>query len=157
MELRRATVDEWEATRDIRLRSLREDPDAFCTLLASELEVEDQAWRDRVSRAVIFLAWKDGLAVGTAAGKPDPHEPGSREIVGMWVDRSVRREGVAADLIATVTDWAEDDGAQAIALWVAEDNESARRLYEKCGFVATGEHDAMRPGVKQLRMRKPFA
>jgi ribosomal protein S18 acetylase RimI-like enzyme len=95
--------------------------------------------------------------MGTATGKPDPHEEGGREIVAMWVDPAHRGRGVGAELIDELVRWARSEGSPSIALWVAENNDPARRLYERCGFVATGERDVMRPGVDQVRMRQSTA
>ncbi len=156
MELRRAILEDWEASKDIRLRALTEAPNAFCSTFEGELAFDDQAWRDRVGRGCTFLAWHDNAAVGTATGKVDPHEEGGRELVALWVDPEARRAGIAMALIDAMAEWACADGAGSISLWVAEDNAGARRLYEKCGFVFTGEREVMRPGVDQVRMRKPL-
>jgi len=157
MEIRRATVADWEVVREIRLHSLRDAPQAFCSVLEVEQKFDDQSWLDRITRSAIFLAWSGGKPVGTVAGTIDTHEEGSREFVGMWVDPVARGAGVASVLIDAVASWASTERAQSLALWVADDNVGARRLYEKYGFALTGEREAMRPGVEQLRMRKPLA
>lgn len=156
MEIRVATVDDWERSKDIRLRALAEAPNAFCSSLDRELAFDDQAWRDRLEQARTFLALSGGATVGTAAGTADPHENGGRELVAMWVDPAERRSGVARALIDAVVEWARAQNAPAVALWVAEDNASALRLYEKCGFALTGEREVMRSGVDQVRMRRPL-
>lgn len=156
MEIRVATVDDWERSKDIRLRALAEAPNAFCSSLDRELAFEDQAWRDRLEQARTFLALSGGATVGTATGTADPHENGGRELVAMWVDPAERRSGVARALIDAVVEWARAQNAPAVALWVAEDNASALRLYEKCGFALTGEREVMRSGVDQVRMRRPL-
>jgi GNAT superfamily N-acetyltransferase len=157
MEIRRATVDEWKAVRDIRLRALGEAPNAFCSTHQREAQFDDHTWQQRLSTATTFLAWEHDATVGTVTGKDDPHEPGSRELAAMWVDPVARHAGVASALIASIFEWARGEQSRAIALWVAEDNHSARRLYEKCGFLFTGERDVMREGVDQLRMRCQLA
>lgn len=154
MELRRATSDDWRASRDIRIRALTEAPDAFCSTLDRELGFDEDEWRRRVIRGITVLAWEGEQVVGTATGKVDPHEESSKELVAMWVDPAHRGEGIATALIESVLAWALGEGAPALALWVAEDNERAVGVYEKCGFVATGERDVMRPDVDQVRMRR---
>ena len=157
MEIRRATADEWQTSRDIRLRALETDPDAFCSTLEGEREFDDETWRSRLERAETLLAWERDELAGTATGKPDPHEEGGREIVAMWVAPEHRRRGAASALIAALIESARRDGASSVALWVAEDNSRALRAYEASGFALTGEREAMRPGVDQLRMRLPLA
>ncbi|MBB5632428.1 ribosomal protein S18 acetylase RimI-like enzyme [Cryobacterium mesophilum] len=154
MELRTAAPEDWQASREIRIRALSQDPDAFCSSLQREIGMADQEWRDRLERGTTVLAWDGESAVGTVTGKADPHEAGGREIVAMWVDPACRGTGLADALISRVVEWAGEDGAHEVALWVAEDNAHARSLYERTGFALTGEREPMRPGVDQVRMRR---
>jgi ribosomal protein S18 acetylase RimI-like enzyme len=156
MEIRRATVDEWEASRDVRLRALADAPDAFCSTLERERGFDDETWKSRLERAETLFAWDGDVVSGTATGKPDPHEDGGREIVAMWVAPEHRSTGIASALIAALVESARSQGASAVALWVAGDNDRARRAYESSGFVLTGEREEMRPGVDELRMRLPL-
>lgn len=157
MEIRRAAADEWQTSRDIRLRALESDPDAFCSTLEGTRRYGEGEWRSRLERAETVLAWEGDEVIGTATGKSDPHEKGGREIVAMWVAPGHRRGGVATSLIAALVESARRADVPSIALWVAEDNDRALRAYEASGFVLTGEREAMRPGVDQVRMRLPLA
>ncbi len=143
--------------KDIRLRSLLDAPDAFCSTQKTEAQFDDETWRRRLTQAATFLAWDRGAPVGTVTCKADPHDEAGRELAAMWVDPSQRRSGVAELLIESVVAWAREEYTHRMSLWVAEDNSSARLLYEKCGFSLTGEREPMRPGVDQLRMRRPLA
>lgn len=153
MEVRRATPDQWELSRDIRLRSLAEDPEAFCSSLERARGYDESTWRSRLEQNATILAWVDGRVVGTVTGKDDPHEPGGHEIVAMWVDPLHRRSGVATVLLDEIVRRAREASAASVALWVADDNDTAKHLYESYGFTSTGEREAMRPGVDQVRMR----
>ncbi|MEO7348500.1 MAG: GNAT family N-acetyltransferase [Terrimesophilobacter sp.] len=157
MELRHATADDWQAARAVRLQSLTQDLNSFCATLEQASSVDEQTWRERLERGYTVLAWDGEVPVATIAGKDDPHEPGGREIVALWVDPAQRATGLADALISSVLDWARVEGAHEVALWVAEDNVSARALYERTGFTVTGEREAMRPGVDQIRMRREIA
>lgn len=157
MELRRATPDDWLASRDVRLRSLEQDPNAYCASLEQESRADEQQWRARLGRGLTMVAWDGDEPVATVSAKADPHEPGGQELAAMWVDPRARGKGLASQLISAVVDWAKARGAHELALWVAEDNRHARGIYERCGFTATGEREVMRPGVDQLRMRMPLA
>lgn len=156
MDLRRVAVEDWQAVRNVRLRALTLDPNAFCSSLERESAFDGQAWRNRVSSGITVLAWDGEDPVATISGKVDPHEDGGREIVALWVAPSVRGEGLADALVHQVIDWARSESAHEVALWVAEDNEHALTLYERVGFAATGERDVMRPGVDQIRLRLPL-
>lgn len=157
MELRRVTANDWRAARDVRLRSLTQDPNVFCSTLERESSFEDQAWLERLGHGITVLAWNGSIPVATVTGKDDPHEAGGREIVAMWVDPTQRGTGLADALIAAIIEWAVDEGAQDLALWVAEGNGHARALYERCGFTATGERDVMPSGEQEIRMRRQLS
>lgn len=63
-----------------------------------------------------------------------------RCLLGMGVDRHHRRGGLGADLLAQAVDWAGTQPPLAwIDLTVLSRNEAARRLYQRQGFVQTGE------------------
>jgi ribosomal protein S18 acetylase RimI-like enzyme len=52
--------------------------------------------------------------------------------------------------------WARSYGAAAVVLDVAVGNTTAHRLYERCGFAATGESAALEsdPTADTIRMRR---
>ena len=156
MEIRRATPAQWRESRDIRLRALADSPDAFLSTLERESGLDEETWKSRLDRTYTVFAWQGQQVVGTATGKPDPHEEGGREIVGMWVDPAHRRSGVATALVHELVRWARAEGAGSVALWFVEGNDRARRLYEECGFALTGEREVMRPGLDEFRMRLPL-
>lgn len=70
-----------------------------------------------------------------------PERPAAhRCLLGMGVDRSVRRAGLGSNLIEHAATWARDEAAiEWIDLQVLSVNEAAIRLYQRAGFVATGE------------------
>lgn len=95
-----AGEDDWRAVRDLRLASLRDAPDAFCSTHA-EQEVGDGAtWRARVSRPGVttLVAWLDAAPVGMALVTPWD-EPGCFGLGGVWVAPAGRGHGVADALL----------------------------------------------------------
>jgi len=51
-----------------------------------------------------------------------------------------RGKGVAADLVRAVIEWVKKDpGIEEIQLTVVNENQAARRLYERLGFTAYAE------------------
>lgn len=157
LTIRRATADDWREYRDIRLRALAGAPDAYGSTLAGESAFGEETWRQRSGSSYALFGMLEGRAVAIAAGIPDRHEAESREIVGMWVEPDARGRGVAASLVEALVDWATSEQAAAIALWVSDGNETARRVYERCGFIATGQRDLVRPGLGEERMRRALS
>ncbi len=67
----------------------------------------------------------------------------------MWVDPSIRAQGVGEALVETAVEWAHLQAAEEVSLWVAETNLPALRLYEKTGFVQDGMTQPM-PGQETI-------
>ena len=60
------------------------------------------------------------------------------EILTLAVRPADRRRGIAAGLVARGASVAAAQGASRLFLEVAEDNDAARGLYERAGFVEAG-------------------
>ncbi len=62
-----------------------------------------------------------------------------RATLGMGIERAYTRQGHGRRLISTATEWARDRvGLSWIDLGVFENNEFARKLYQRMGFVEAG-------------------
>lgn len=159
-----------DALRAARLYALAETPTAFGATLAGELAEPTQRWRgwasndgvapdDRGRVKVTFVAADGDILRGMATGVRGIE---GTELVAMWVHPLCRgggADGVGARLVTSVIGWARAAGAEAVTLWVSLVNPRARRFYQRLGFVATGELDALkwRPSVLEERMRLPLA
>ncbi|MFD2083030.1 GNAT family N-acetyltransferase [Actinopolymorpha cephalotaxi] len=157
--VRQVGPDDWREWRAIRLAALEEAPWAFGSTLAQARTFVEDDWRRRLSGFPCYLAHlpeEPAVAVGMSGAyveEPEPGEPGIDDpgsgaaegrgatfgLVSMWVSPTARGRGVGAHLIAAVVDWAARSGAARVHLWVTDGNDPARRLYERCGFVPTGE------------------
>jgi ribosomal protein S18 acetylase RimI-like enzyme len=68
--------------------------------------------------------------------KTYPGLPAHVHIKNMDVDETVRRKGIAKQLMVAIEEWARSStDAELLTLEVRDDNEAAIRLYEGCGFV----------------------
>jgi ribosomal protein S18 acetylase RimI-like enzyme len=161
VEARRARAADWEALRQLRLRALADAPDAFASTLDAELALPAEVWRQRAEggpASATFIAGKDGVDVGLAGVFAEPDPPGSMHLISMWVDPRHRRQGVARALIDLVIGWAAERRASEVVLWVADQNDAARRLYERLGFRPTGERQPLpsNPARSESCMRLPL-
>jgi GNAT superfamily N-acetyltransferase len=136
--VRQATADDWETVRDVRLAALQEAPYAFGSTYARERDFDEATWRGRLSNpdGPTFLAFDGDNVVGIDGVYT---EGGDRILVAMWVAPAARQAGVGAALTNAVCEWARAQGERRLYLGVAEDNEPARRLYERLGFKMTGK------------------
>ena len=136
--LRQGEGDRW---RCIRLKALQEAPYAFGTTHAEASQWSAARWEAQVVEFATFVAVLDGRDVGVARGAAHQRTD-VRELVGMWVDPSARRQGIGAQLIDRVAAWAIAAGATVLVLDVVAGNAPAIALYDRAGFL-TFDGDAM--------------
>jgi ribosomal protein S18 acetylase RimI-like enzyme len=75
------------------------------------------------------------------------------EIIGLSVEQSYRRQGIARKLLALIVDLLRTDGAQRIWLVAPSDpSMPAYRFYRASGWHPTGEHLADGDEVIELRL-----
>jgi GNAT superfamily N-acetyltransferase len=154
--VRAVDEDEWELMRDVRLAALSEAPSAFGSTYAREAPFTEEQWRGRLSsRSVTFLAeLPDGGEPVGLAGVYE--EDGLADLVSMWVRPTARGLGVGQALVEAAADWAKGRGHDTLYLWVTETNPAALGLYERCGFIPTGERQPLPsdPTLPEIRMRR---
>lgn len=68
-----------------------------------------------------------------------PGLPSHVHVKNMDVDETVRRKGIARQLLDSVEEWARTMEAELLTLEVRDDNAAALRLYESSGFVKDTE------------------
>ena len=130
--------------KEIRLRALLTDPDAFGSSYQREATSIDEEWEMRAVRAAegdaqfLALAESNGEIVGMVGSYQPDDRPSTRELYGMWVAPEFRSTGISSLLVAAVTQWGIQAEAEGIDLWVVVDNRRARGLYLTAGFVDTG-------------------
>jgi GNAT superfamily N-acetyltransferase len=141
--IERVEPSEWQRCRDIRLRALREAPDAFGSTLAREEAFDSSDWAGRIEQGPSWFAVADGDDVGIISGG---QHPGSDVpwVYATWVDPRVRGGGVAEALLGVVVAWARESGATLLGLDVTDRAPRAKRFYERYGFV-TGERSFPMP------------
>jgi ribosomal protein S18 acetylase RimI-like enzyme len=154
------TEDDWRLLRAIRLRALQDAPNAFTSNYGAEAGHDERRWRERLRSNLWLLAFQDGTAappIGVIAATRQPLAPaGEPFLSSLWVDPEHRRHGVARELIDAAADLVAARGAEAVSLWVLDDNTAAHSLYSVAGFVYT-EDRQLAPGssdVHEQRMRR---
>ena len=153
--IERLRVGEGPRLRAIRVRALADAPDAFGASLedAERRSLED--WEAQIVRLPTF-AWREGdTDLGMVRGAPHDGDPEAAYLISMWVAPEGRGRGIGAALVDEVAAWARGQGRRRLVLDVAAQNAWARRLYERCGFVATGASGTLPPPrahVQELEM-----
>jgi ribosomal protein S18 acetylase RimI-like enzyme len=153
MEIHQAGPDDWSSVRDVRLRALRDAPDAFGSTFVNEAENDEDRWRSWMTGwegavdQVLFASIESGAWVGIALGVRWGGEADATHLYAMWVDPARRRRGAGRALVDAVVDWARAlPDVRRIVLAATVSNPAAIALYDRCGFADTGERTPLRDG-----------
>lgn len=88
-------------------------------------------WLDRPGRVLVAADGETPVGVGRALLL----SPREAWIHGLRVAPERRREGIGASLLAALTDWSREAGANVVRLLVEEENEPSHALVRGAGFV----------------------
>lgn len=149
------TADDWARYRDIRLRALVFDGDAFGGSLDVEEKFAESEWRSKANQYVGLVAALGGLDIGFMTVENLVGDFGATCWVGScWVDPQHRGKGALSSLFAFTDAHAQERewSIQGLGVWV--DNENAIAAYEKLGFVRKGEpqESSRKAGMYYQRM-----
>ncbi len=137
--IERLNPDEYTRLRDIRLRSLKDWPDAFGRTFEEEASKPTSFWQNRLnSGTASYIAVLHGKDVGIAFGADYQGKEGASGLFGMWVAPIARGKGCGDALVQKVIDWSNENGFRRLLLDVANDNPHAIALYARMGFEPTG-------------------
>jgi RimJ/RimL family protein N-acetyltransferase len=137
---RRLAAADAEAYRALRIEGLRDSPASFGSSLAEEIDKPAAAWVDRLDKGFVFGLFDAEALVGTAGFYREAMLKSAHRghLVGVYLSPGSRGRGGADLLIAAVIAEARNHVLQ-LHLAVTQDNPTARRLYERHGFVTYGE------------------
>ena len=145
--IRALRPDEAPVWRDLRLAALRDHPDAFSDSYEEASARDLDAFRVRVpppgGPAVLFGAFARGTLAGAAGFAPETAIKMRHKglLWGVYVSPEFRGRGLAEQLVRRVLDHARAH-VDIVQAAVGAGNASARRLYERLGFVSYGEEPA---------------
>nr|WP_217474766.1 GNAT family N-acetyltransferase [Stutzerimonas stutzeri] len=152
ISVRSITAGDWCDYRNIRLRALRDSPDAFGSTYEAEAVRNDDAWESRIADAIasgtsrILVALNQQELCGLVWCKLSASDPEAADIFQMWVAPTSRGSGAGRALLEEALTWARGTGARRVRLDVAASNSRAMRLYKSCGFRPAGPLEPLRDG-----------
>jgi len=144
MQIRRLTPADAGAYRDLRLRGLREHPDAFRSSYEEERgKSADWSARRLSNTDGFFLGAFDeaGELIGAVGLQLEQRQKLRHQgkVIGMYVAPEYARQGVGRALIEGLITQARALGLlESLMLTVTSTNEHAVRLYHSMGFVECG-------------------
>ena len=151
--IRPVAEGEAQALREVRLRALRDSPDAFTEPLVEAEAHPIGVYEERVAASVrgetLNLVAVDGTGrlVGLAGGIPWERRI---RVVSVWVDPSARSGGVGAELVERIAVWSTQQGIDC-QIEIAPGNDPALRLYRRLGFEPTDDEPP--PGCDVVLVR----
>lgn len=121
-----------------------EDAAALQKLSAEALGYDDPlpAVEERLRRLLerdsnrIFVAAADGRVVGYvhACDYEVLYAPSMKNILGLAVEETARKQGIGRALLRKVEDWAKETGAAGVRLMSGEERTGAHAFYQQCGY-----------------------
>lgn len=149
------STDDWQRFRDLRLKSISVNPEAFGGDFEATKQMTDSDWQAKLSEFNVLVATINDSDVAVMTVENLTGDFGTTcWIGGCWVDPAHRGTGVLRamfnylDLNATTRNWQK----QGLGVW--EDNYSAISAYEALGFTQIGDPkpSTSKPGKFYQRM-----
>jgi ribosomal protein S18 acetylase RimI-like enzyme len=150
MQIRRLEIPDAAVYRELRLRGLREHPEAFTSSFEEEnlRSLADTEKRlSPGSETVMWGAFVDGTLAGVVGMTRETRLKNRHKatLVAMYVAPEYGGQGLGLALVQTVIQAARADRLELLVLTVTDTNKQAAALYARAGFASFGiEPDAIR-------------
>jgi ribosomal protein S18 acetylase RimI-like enzyme len=133
--------DQWSRLREIRLKALQINPEAFGGTFEKESAEDEAAWREKFIKNDFLIASVDGVDGAIMYIEVLDGDFGATcWIGGCWSDPQFRGKGLFSAMMKFVDQQDRGWDVQGLGVWT--DNYSAIAAYEKLGFVKMGEDTA---------------
>jgi RimJ/RimL family protein N-acetyltransferase len=147
MLVRRLTPADATLYRSLRLRALREHPDAFTSSWEDDRQQPLEAAAARLAKEAFWGAYQGSELYGIVGLERESRSKNRHKatVVGMYVAPEATGQGLGRALMQALLAHARSVGVQSLVLTVTDGNPAATRLYESVGFRSFGiEPDAIR-------------
>jgi len=126
--------------RNIRLESLRAEPNSFASSAEDWESLSDDEWRPRMLDNPVFVAFDDHVPVGLMGLMRQRASKTAHRatLIMVYVRRDLRGSGPASRLLDAVTDHARGIGVRQLELAASAENSAAVRFYVRMGFTEVG-------------------
>lgn len=151
MRLEPITRDNWRAAGAVRLAPGQLamvssfEPVAYMILAKQYLRVAGFEWH-------ALAAYEGDEIVGVMAMVDELEVRQCFALYNFIIGAENQGRGLGTTAVLAALDWAASRGASSVRLTVNYENHGAKRLYERLGFVATGDFDGELGMVRTLRV-----
>jgi RimJ/RimL family protein N-acetyltransferase len=150
MQIRRLEISDAPVYRELRLRGLREHPDAFTSSFEEE-SVRSLADTEKrlspASETTMWGAFVEGALAGVVGMTRETRLKNQHKatLVAMYVAPEYAGRGLGLALVQTVIQAAKAARLELLVLTVTDTNKQAAAVYARAGFASFGvEPDAIR-------------
>lgn len=146
IEIVSLTPNDWQLYRDLRLRALKEEPQAFGSTYEENAKHSDKFWKDRLidtltkdTQWLVFAKSSETLVGMVGAFVKD--DPTVAHLIAMYVIPEFREAGVGKILMHALIEKVKlNQQIKKITLHVNEKQEVAFNLYKNFGFTIVEKH-----------------
>ncbi|WP_235579829.1 GNAT family N-acetyltransferase [Ramlibacter sp. Leaf400] len=128
--------------RELRLRALRDHPEAFTSSHEEESQQPLEVARERLTsdHTSFWGAWRHRELCGMVGllREPRPKNRHKATVVAMYVAPEARGHDAGRRLLQALVAQARQEGLASLVLTVTEGNDEAQRLYAAAGFRSFG-------------------
>lgn len=167
MKIGKLSTLDWQEYKALRLRALKEDPQAFGASYQTNLAYPDTEWKRRLENAskgetnwLLFAKDNDKL-VGMIGAFIEDGDIDTATIFSVYVPIEERGKGISNELMDSILkELSQKSILRKVKLMVNKDQTAAVGLYKKFGFRETGiQHFKMGNGefADELMMEKPLS
>lgn len=149
--------------REVRLRALRDTPQAFGSRYEHEAQLTEADWLERALRwngekGIGLLAMDGSAGCGIAGSFLEGDDATQARLISMWTAPTHRQRGVGRLLVEEIAAWASRRGAHLLLLTVVSSNEAAMLFYQRLGFSRTGRTEPYPndPALIEYEMSRPI-
>ncbi len=157
VEIIKLLPEQWQRYREIRLESLREEPQAFGSTYADMEQRPAAYWQGRLVDAMqgekswLFFAQEGEQLVGMIGAFCDEAQE-IATIVSVYVSKPGRGKGVGKALMERIiSEIGAKQGIRKAVLGVNQEQTAAVDLYRRAGFTVTGEREEVQGDGKRHR------
>lgn len=133
----------WEEYRDLRLRALRDEPQAYATSYKDEINTSGQEWQNRLERyqkdkgnwMVFARNGKELVGMVGAYQDEEDKKHKSAHCMALFVSKEYRRKGIAYQLFQQLLNKLRQSGIIKAILYANIEQTAAVALYKKLGFT----------------------
>lgn len=149
IEIVQPSISDWLAYKNLRLRALKEDPQAFGSKYDEAMTAPDSKWQNRLLSVADEKSWavfakQNNQLVGMVFAIQNTDQEKTEhiaEIVSMYVAKEARGQHIARQILEALLTKLAKNKIFIAKLSVVKEQKAAVNLYQKMGFKITGHQD----------------